>query len=59
MSDDWNINLVYEIKVQDFNFIPTDECVEMKFVTPEEAKSMHSWRNVKELADLLVEVISL
>lgn len=47
-----SMNLVYEVKLKDLNFTPSDECVEMKFVLPEEVESMHAWRNVKELAVL-------
>ncbi len=54
MSDNESLNLVYEVKVANFDdFVATDECVEMKFVTPQEAMEMHAWRNVKELANLL------
>jgi 8-oxo-dGTP diphosphatase len=54
MSDQWSLNLVFETKVKDLNFTPTEEGLEIKFVTPEDAKEMQSWRNVKELADKLI-----
>ena len=53
MKGRWSVNLVFEIKVKDLNFTKSEECVEIKFVTPDEAISMHSWRNVKELAELI------
>ncbi|MFA6251104.1 MAG: NUDIX hydrolase [Candidatus Paceibacterota bacterium] len=54
MKDNYSINLVYEIKIDNLQeFIPSRECLEIKFVTPKEAKEMHAWRNVKELAELL------
>lgn len=54
MSDNESLNLVFETKIENFDdFTPTEECTEMKFVTPKEALEMNSWRNVKELAALL------
>jgi ADP-ribose pyrophosphatase YjhB (NUDIX family) len=47
-----SINVVYEIKVKDLNFTKSEECLEMKFVSPEEVKTMHAFRNVKELAEM-------
>jgi len=31
-------NVIYEIKLKDLNFTPSDECVELRFFTVEEAK---------------------
>lgn len=50
MKGNQSINLVYEMKLENLDFVPSDECREIKFVTPEEAIAMNSWRNVKELA---------
>ena len=59
MSGNMSLNLVFESKVENFyDFTPTDECVEMKFVTPQEALEMNSWRNVKELAAQMVQTKS-
>lgn len=52
MSGNRSVNIVYEVKVQDLNFTPSPEAMEMKFVSPEEVESLHAWRNVKELAML-------
>ncbi len=59
MSGNMSLNLVFESKIENFDdFTPTDECVEMKFVTPQEALGMNSWRNVKELATQLAQTKS-
>ena len=48
----WSLNLVFETKVRDLNFTPTDECREIRFISPEEVGSINAFRNVKELAAL-------
>ena len=53
MKGNRSVNIVFEIKVKDLNLTPSDECIEMKFVLPEEVESIHAWRNVKELAEIL------
>ena len=47
-----SVNVVFEVKVKDFNFIPSDECREMKFISPEEVNTINAFRTVKELAVL-------
>lgn len=49
MKDNWTLNLVYEIKVQDLNFTPSNECQEIKFVSPEELLSINAFRTITEL----------
>lgn len=53
MKGNRSVNIVLETKLKDLNFIPSNECVELKFVSPEEVESMNAFRNVKELALLL------
>ena len=48
-----SINLVYEVKLKDLNFTPSDECLEIKFIAPEEVDTINAFRNVKELAALM------
>jgi 8-oxo-dGTP diphosphatase len=50
MNDNHSINIVYEIKVKDLNFTPSEECQEIKFILPEEVSSINAWSNVKDLA---------
>jgi len=49
MTGSWTLNLVFETKVKDLNFTPSDECQELQFVSPEEVESMNAFRTVKEL----------
>src|SRR3989344_4835497 len=52
MKGHWSVNIVYEIKVKDLNFTPSNECQEIRFILPEEVESMNAFRTVKELAKL-------
>lgn len=52
MKGHWTINLVYEIKVKDLNFKKSEECQELRFVSPEELKSLNAFRTVKELGEI-------
>jgi ADP-ribose pyrophosphatase YjhB (NUDIX family) len=52
MKDIWSLNLVFETKVKDLNFTPSEECREIRFVSPEEVASLNAFRTVKELAVL-------
>lgn len=52
MSDRRSVNLIFEIKVKDLNFTPSEECVEFRFVAPEDVKSMNTYRTVTELAEV-------
>jgi ADP-ribose pyrophosphatase YjhB (NUDIX family) len=33
----WIANVIYEVRVKDLDFVPSDECVEIRFFTAEEA----------------------
>lgn len=47
----WSVCLVYLVQVQNFNYTPTPECQEMRFVTPAEALVLEgAFRTVSELA---------
>ena len=48
-----SLHIVIETKVKDLNFTPSEECLEIKFVSPEEVESINAFRNVKELAEIL------
>lgn len=52
MKGRWSINVVFEVKVNDLNFISSEECQEIRFVSPEEIKSMNAFRTVQELGTL-------
>lgn len=46
----WATNIIFEIKVNNLNFTPSDECREIKFISPSEIDSINAFRNVRELA---------
>ncbi|MDO8594392.1 MAG: NUDIX hydrolase [bacterium] len=48
----WVANVLYEIRLADLNFTPSAECVEVRFVKPEEALTLNAFSNVYELAKL-------
>ena len=50
MKGNQSANIIYEVKVKDLNFTKSNECQEIRFVSPEEVDSINAFRNVKELA---------
>jgi 8-oxo-dGTP pyrophosphatase MutT (NUDIX family) len=48
----WVCNVLYETKVKDLNFTPSDECIELKFFTKEEAVKQNVFHNVVEFAKM-------
>ena len=50
LRNTWFVNVVYEVKVKDLHFTPSDECREIRFVSPEEVASINVYNSVKELA---------
>lgn len=55
MKGRWTLNLVFETKVRDLNFTPSDECRELRFIAPEEVASVNAFRTVTELAAQFAE----
>lgn len=51
VSKQWMSNVVYEVKLKDLNFTPSDECQEIRFVTKEEAQDMNLFPNIREFID--------
>jgi 8-oxo-dGTP diphosphatase len=49
-DDIWISNVLFEISVENLNFIPSEECVAVRFVTTDEAKNMKTFPNVQDLA---------
>ena len=43
-------NVLYEATLDSRDFTPSEECVEIRFVTPEEARSLDLYENVREFA---------
>lgn len=48
----WFTNTIYEAKLEHLNFTPSDECVEIKFFSPEEAKKENLFSNVRTFFEL-------
>lgn len=52
-ADTYIANIIYEIKLQDLDFTPSDECQELRFFTPDEMKQVELFPNVQQLLKLL------
>lgn len=46
-------NVVYEIKLENLNFIASDECRELRFFSLEEMKQVELFPNVQKLLEML------
>jgi 8-oxo-dGTP diphosphatase len=51
-SDRFIANVIYEITLKDLNFVPSDECQELKFFTVEEARKERLLPNVQRFVEL-------
>lgn len=50
---DWIVNVFFETRVQDLAFTPSDECIAIRFVTPDEARTLPArFGNISKLADM-------
>ena len=47
----WVANIVYETKLEDLNFTPSDECVELKFIDKDSLEGLSAFPNVIELSE--------
>lgn len=41
-NDIWIVNVVYETELEHFNFTPSDECVEIKFISMEDVEKLEN-----------------
>ncbi len=48
----WVANVIYETKLDDLNFTPSDECVEIKFVDVKDILGLEVFPNVLQLAEM-------
>ncbi|MDP1833484.1 MAG: NUDIX hydrolase [Candidatus Moranbacteria bacterium] len=48
----WTANVIYEAKVKNLDFKPSDECVELRFFTKEEALQEKLFPNVAEFVKI-------
>ncbi len=45
-------NVIYEVKLKDLNFTPSDECVELRFFSVEEAKKVDLFPQVERFIEV-------
>lgn len=50
MKGSLSANIIFEVKVKDLNFTKSNECQEIRFISPDEVSTINAFRNVKELA---------
>lgn len=48
----WIVNVLFETELEDLNFTPSDECVEVRFVNLDEVKELPVFPNVLKLAEM-------
>lgn len=51
-KDVWMANVIYRVTLNNLNFTPSDECVEVRFFTPEDAQKEVLVPNVVEFVKL-------
>lgn len=51
-NDTYIANIIYEVTVANLDFTPSEECVALKFVSPEDVKDMDVFPNVTRLAEV-------
>ena len=49
---DWVANVLYEMRITNLAFTPSDECVALRFVTPAEVLSLPAFPNVHAFSKL-------
>jgi 8-oxo-dGTP diphosphatase len=49
----YTANIIYEIKLKNLEFTPSDECQELRFFNVDEMKAVKLFPNVKKLLELL------
>lgn len=55
-SRPWISNICYEVQVQDFEFTPSDECVEIWFFSPQEILELDTIVNAQVIAKELMKI---
>lgn len=48
----WMVNVLYETEVDNFNFTPSEECVELKFVNEKDVGDMTVFPNIAKFASM-------
>jgi hypothetical protein len=45
-------NIIYEIKLKDLNFVPSEECTELRFFDVNEARKVDLFPNVEKFLEV-------
>lgn len=48
----WIVNVIYETELENIDFKPSNECVNIKFVNKEDIRDMKVFPTIKKLADM-------
>ncbi len=48
----WIVNILYEAEVEHLNFTPSDECVNLAFVSKDDIQEMKVFPTIKKLAEM-------
>ncbi len=51
-NDIWVANVLFEVSVPNLDFRPSEECIALRFVSPEEVRELDTFSNVQILADM-------
>lgn len=55
----WLANILYETKLTNLAFTPSDECIAVRFVTPGEALALPAYENVYIVAKLFGQSVNI
>lgn len=58
-KDTYTANIIYEIKLKNLAFTPTEECRELKFFSADEMLKLEAYPNVRKLGEILKQKGSL
>ncbi len=48
----WIANVLFETELENFDFIPSDECIEIRFVNGDDIQDLDIFEPIKKVADL-------
>lgn len=57
--DTYTANVIYEVKLKDLNFTPSDECQELRYFNVEEAQKEDLFPNVKKFLEVFDPAIHI
>ena len=51
-NEDWRANIIYETVLKNLDFVPSDECVAVRFVDKSDLSDLQCFANVTQLAEM-------